>query len=229
MIILIHGDQLEHSRNKLAEHKAAAKDKEIRVVDGKRADQTQLAQALESRSLFGNDVLIVIEGFLSHAKKREKTFVSVLTKLVEVSASSDIILYEEKEIDKSTISKLGTKIQVELFKTPVVLFQFLDSLRPGNARVSLDNFARTVELEPAEVVFVLIARRVRQLIQLADHVMPAGLQEWQAARLTSQARHFTIKQLVAMQEQLLTIDIAIKTGATPFTLSQLLEQFIIKL
>lgn len=229
MIILIHGDQLEQSRNKLNEYKEAAKDKELRVVDGKRADQTHLLQALESRSLFGNDTAVIIEGFLSNAKKREKTFLNTLEKLVDVGSTTDVILYEEKEIDKTTIGKLGKNIRIELYKTPVVLFQFLESLRPGNPQVSLDAFTQTVVTEPVEVVFILIIRRIRQLIEVADNSTPVGLQDWQAARLTSQARHFTIKQLVAMHEQLLNIDIAIKTGSTPFTLTQLLEQFIIKL
>lgn len=229
MLYLLHGDEPEALRKKLSELKADAKNKEVREVDGKHIDPTSLTQALESSSLFGGDVLIVIEGFISNAKKREKSFAATLTKIVEASKTADIILYEEKEVDKTTQAKLDPRVSTVLCKTPVVLFTFLDSLRPGNARVSLASFTETVAHEPAEIVFVLIVRRVRQLIQLSDGVTPEGLQGWQAGRLTAQARHFTIDKLVAMHESLLNIDIAIKTGTSPFTLSQLLEQFIIKL
>lgn len=229
MLYLIHGDQPEASRSKLVELKAAAKTKEIREVDARRIEPALLIQALESSSLFGGDLLVVIEGFIGSAKKREKAFVATLTKILEASKQTDIVLYEEKEVDKTTIAKLGSGTEVFLYKTPVILFQFLDSLRPGNAKTSLGLFTQTVAHEAAEVIFVLMVRRVRQLIQLADTVTPEGLQGWQASRLTSQARHFTMEQLVAMHKDLLEIDIAIKTGVTPFTLSQLLEQFIIKL
>ncbi len=229
MLYLLHGDQPETLRNKLREFKTGAKGKEIREVDGKHIDATSLLQALESSSLFGSDVLVVIEGFISNAKKQVKTFAATLAKVVEASTSVDVILYEEKEVDKTTIAKLGEGVQLFFYKTPVVLFQFLDSLRPGNAKTSLSYFTQTVSHEAAEIVFVLLVRRVRQLIQLADQITPEGLQGWQASRLTAQSRHFTIKQLVVMHERLLEIDIAIKTGSTPFTLTQLLEQFIIKL
>lgn len=229
MLFLVHGDQPEAARAKLIELKSQAKNKEIREVDGKRIDAALLVQALESSSLFGDHVLVVIEGFISSAKKREKTFTTTLKTIGEAGRTADIILYEEKEVDKTTITKLGQGVQAFLYKTPAVLFQFLDSLRPGNAKTSLAYFSQTVAHEAAEIVFVLLVRRVRQLIQLIDHITPEGLQEWQAARLTSQARHFTIKQLVVMHKDLLEIDIAIKTGITPFTLSQLLEQLIVKL
>ncbi len=229
MLYVLHGDQPESARKKLTELKAAVKNREVREIDGKHIDPTSLVVALESSSLFGTDVCVIIEGFISSAKKREKAFASTLSKILDASSSADIILYEEKEIDKTTLAKLGSAASVFLFKTPVILFQFLDSLRPGNAKTTLAYFSDTVAHEAAEVVFVLIVRRVRQLIQLADHITPDGLQSWQAGRLTAQARHFTIEQLVAMHEELLAIDIAIKTGATPFTLAQLLEQFIIKL
>ncbi|MEK7533327.1 MAG: hypothetical protein AAB542_02725 [Patescibacteria group bacterium] len=229
MLYLLHGDQPEALRNKLMELKNSAQGKEVRDVDGKHIDATSLLQALESSSLFGSDVLVVIEGFISNAKKREKAFAVTLAKVLEASTAADVILYEEKEVDKTTVSKLGPRTQITLCKTPGVIFQFLDSLRPGNEKTSLAYFSQTVAHTASEIVFVLLVRRVRQLIQLSDGIAPEGLQGWQAGRLTAQSRHFTMEQLVAMHKDVLEIDIAIKTGASPFTLTQLLEQFIIKL
>lgn len=229
MLYLIHGDQTEAARAKLVELKDQAKNKEIREINGKRLDGTMLVQALESSSLFGSDVFVVIEGFISNAKKREKSFAATLAQITEAGKSADIVLYEEKEVEKSTLTKLGAQCVAFLYKTPVVIFQFLDSLRPGNAATSLAYLSQVVENEAAEIVFALLIRRVRQLIQLKDGVIPEGLQEWQAGRLTSQARHFTIEQLVRMHKRLLAIDIAVKSSASPFTLTQQLEQLIINL
>lgn len=229
MLYLIHGDQTEAARAKLVELKDQAKNKEIREINGKRLDGTMLVQALESSSLFGSDVFVVIEGFISNAKKREKSFAATLAQITEAGKSADIVLYEEKEVEKSTLTKLGAQCVAFLYKTPVVIFQFLDSLRPGNAATSLAYLSQVVENEAAEIVFALLIRRVRQLIQLKDGVIPEGLQEWQAGRLTSQARHFTIEQLVRMHKRLLVIDIAVKSSSSPFSLTQQLEQLIINL
>lgn len=229
MLYLIHGDHTEPARQKLLDLKEQAAGKTIRELNGKKLEQSMLIQALESSSLFGGDVCVVIEGFLSNAKKREKSFASTLAHILDAAATVDIICYEEKEIDAPTVAKLGAQASVFLFKTPVLIFQFLDNVRPGNAATSLDTLQRVVAREAPEIVYTLLVRRVRQLIQLLDRVTPEGLQSWQATRLTSQARHFTMEQLVAMHKSLLEIDIAIKTGTTPFSLTQLLEQYIIQL
>ena len=226
---LIHGDQVEASREKLLMLKRDVKAQEIRELTAKRLEPTALIQALESPSLFGGGVLVVIEGLLTGARKREKSFAETITRLVAASEDIDVALYEEKEIDKTTVAKLGPRAHVFLFKTPTVLFQLLDNFRPGNANASLRTLHEVIERQPAEIVFALLVRRVRQLIQCADGVTPDGLQSWQAARLTSQARHFTMEQLVAMHAQLLEIDIAIKTSSSPFTLAQQLEQLVIAL
>ncbi len=229
MLYLIHGDHIEVSHNKLMELKNDAVGKEIREINGKRFELTALVQALESSSLFGGDVCVVIDGFISNAKKREKTFASTLERIMEASKTIDVILYEEKEVEKTTLTKLGTAVRIFFHKMPVIIFQFLDSVRPGNAKTSLLYFSEVTRHEPSEIVFSLLVRRVRQLLQLADHVMPDGLQSWQADRLTSQARHFTIEQLIAMHTRLLETDIAIKTGSSPFTLAQHIQQILISL
>lgn len=228
MLYLIHGDQLESSRAKLSELKSQP-GIEIRELNGKRLDITALTQALESSSLFGSTVMVVIERYLTNAKKREKYYAKNLAVLLEACTTVDIILYEEKEIDKATVTKLGSKAKVFLFKTPVVLFQFLDSLAPNNAKHSLVLYHDVVGREPAEIVFSMICRRVRQLIQCRDNVVPDGLKDWQLARLTNQAGIFTMDKLVAMHANLLDVDIAIKSGSSPFTLGQHLEQFLISL
>lgn len=222
MLYLIHGGELEASRNKLVELKNLAKDKEIRELDGKKLDKTELTQSLESSSMFGGDVLVVIEGFISNAKKREKVFTETISRLVSAAESVDIVLYESKEIDKTVVAKLGNKAQEYLFKTPVVIFQFLDGL-------TLPLLQNTLATEPAEIVYVLTLRRVRQLIQVKENITPEGLQSWQATRLTNQAKRFTMDELVAMHAKLVETDIAIKTGSSPYTLAQHLEQFVISL
>ena len=75
----------------------------------------------------------------------------------------------------------------------------------------------------------MLVKRIRQLIMLRDGVTPEGLQGWQATRLTSQSKLFTIDKLLSMEKRLLEIDVSIKTGTSPFPLAQQLELFFIDL
>ncbi len=231
MITLLHGDNIVSSRAELMRRIEEAKNqkKEIRQLDGKLLDALILTQAVESFSLFGDTVLVVIEGMLAKLGKKEKQ-ATLLTDIIKRSGdTSDLILWEEKEISKLLVALLGTKVSVQLFKTPVAIFQLLDGLAPENVSPLIDLFHHALALDAVERVFIMIVRRVRELIMIKDGVTPEGLQGWQSARLTSQAKSFTMDKLLSMEKKLLEIDISIKTGTSPFPLAQQLELFIIDL
>lgn len=231
MITLLHGDNIVASRAELMRRieEAKSREKEIRQLDGKSLDILILTQAVESSSLFGGTVFVVIEALLAKLGKKEKQ-AALLTDIIKRSGdTSDIILWEEKEIGKTLLTLLGTKVSVQLFKTPVVIFQLLDGLAPGNVSPLIDRFYHALELDAVERIFIMIVRRVRELIMIKDGVTPEGLQGWQAGRLTSQAKLFTMDKLLSMEKKLLEIDVSIKTGTSPFPLAQQLELFIIDL
>lgn len=228
MITLIHGDMIEASRAELTRLKNESKAQEVRQLDGKGLDDTILTQALESQSLFGGDTLIIIENLFGKLGKKIKLIETLCKLLVSASSTAEIILWEDKEVGVTVQKNLGNAT-VKLYKTPQILFQFLDSLKPKNAATLLPMFQKLIGTTVPEIVFVMITRRVRQLIQLADGVTPDGLQAWQASRLTAQAQSFTIDKLVAMHAYLVAIDIGTKTGSSPFTLAQQIEQFIVSL
>ena len=228
MITLIHGDMIEASRAELTRLKKESKAQEVRSLDGRGLDEAILTQALESNSMFGGDTLVIIENLFGKLGKKLKLIESLCKALVAASATTEILLWEDKEVGVTVQKNLGNAT-VKLYKTPQILFQFLDSLKPKTAATLLPMYQTLVNTTVPEIVFVMITRRVRQLIQLADGVTPEGLQSWQAGRLTAQARSFTIDELVAMHAKLVSIDIGSKTGSSPFTLSQQIEQFIVSL
>lgn len=215
MITLLHGDNTEASRAELVRMKQAVKGREVRELDGRTLDVTTLAQALQSSSLFGSEVLVVIERL---GKKPIR---------IPESAGTDVVVWEDKEVSATVIKSLGPHIQVKLFKIPQLIFQFLDSLRPKSAKTLIPVYQKLIETEPPELVFTMITRRLRQLIMIADGVTPEGLQGWQVGKLTSQAKSFSMNTLLAMYKKLLDLEYSLKTGATPFTLVQLTEQFLI--
>lgn len=227
MITLLHGDNVESSRSELVRLRAAVKNKEVRVFDGKDLTPQMLVQAVESSSLFGGDVVVVIENLFSKLGKKPKQANQYATILLR--ADTDIIIWEEKEIGAATVKLLGSKANIVPFKLPTLIFQFLDGLRPNNVHALLTQLERLVARDAPELVFTMLVRRVRQLIMAADGVTPEGLQGWQADRLTSQSRLFTMEKLLTMHASLLAMEVSIKTGASPLPLSSLLEQFLIEL
>ena len=226
MITLLHGDNTEASRAVFSQMKETAVGKEIRVLDGRTLDETKLTQALESSSMFGGDTVVFIENLFGKLGRKQKLIES-LSAIIKGS-SADVVLWEDKEVGVTVTKSLG-QADVRLFKTPVVLFQFLDGLTPKCAFKLLPVYLALIEKEAPELVSTMIARRLRQLLQLSDGVTPAGLQGWQATRLTHQAKLFTMDRLLFMYKKLLDVEFSIKNGSSPFSLSQLTEQFIIDL
>lgn len=226
MITLLHGDSPEASRAVWNEMKSAAVGKEIRVLDGRSIDAAKLTQALESTSMFGSDTVVFIENLFGKLGRKQKLIESLAA--IIRGSTADVVLWEDKEVGVTVTKSLG-KADIRLFKTPTIIFQFLDGFAPHAATRLLPIYETLVTDTAAELVFTMMARRIRQLIQLAGGVTPLGLQGWQAGRLTHQAKLFTIDRLLFMYKKLLTMEFSVKNGTSPFTLAQLTEQFIIDL
>ena len=229
MIILLHGDNMTASRDVLTSLKLESKDREVRQLDGNRLDATTLTQALESVGLFGTEILIVLENLFTKSAKKGKTIDELVNVLVKNEKSARVILWEGKEVTPAMIKRLGSHVDARLFKTPKVIFQLLDGLRPHGGVALLPLLGQTLQTDAAELFFAMLVKRIRQLTMLRDGVTPDGLQGWQAGRLTSQSKLFTIDKLLSMEKALLLIDVSIKTGTSPFPLAQQLELFFIDL
>lgn len=229
MLVLLHGDDIDSSRRELQRVRDHAKGKDIRHLDGRTMTASDLTQALESSSLFGKDTVVVIEHLFTKISKREKAVAQLVTLLAQSAESSNIILWEEKEVGKTAIAMLGNKMNIQLYKMPKVIFQLLDALAPGNGRTLLLLLRQSLKNQPAEVIYTMVVRRLRQLLMVASGVQPDGIQPWQAQRLTRQSRLFTMEKLKAMYHKLFQIEYSLKTGSSPFDLAANVEQFLISI
>lgn len=229
MIYLLHGDNTALSRTRLNELRSQFSAKEIRTLAGKAVDETSLTQALGSNSLFGNELVVVIEQLFGKLGRKPKLIESLASIIRQASSSAEVILWEDKEVGVTVTKSLGKDCRVELFKTPAIIFQFLDGILPQSAKTLLPVYANLIATEAPELVWSMLIKRIRQLIMLYDHVTPEGLADWQAARLTTQARAFTIEQLSGLHSQLLSAEYSLKSGSSPFTTRELTELWIIGL
>lgn len=229
MMTLLHGDNVEASRTEFQRLITEARSKDIRRLEGRSLDATELVQAYGSNSLFGNKTLLAIENLFSTQLKKAKRIELFIELLKEIHHEADLIVWEEKELPKTLLTKINERISVRLFKIPVLIFQFLDSIGPNRGKFLLTTYQKLEEIQAAEIIFLMISRRLRQLLMVSCGVAPEGLQLWQSNKLRAQIRLFTTERLRELYAQLLRIDFSIKSGTSPFSLDSHIRQFLLSL
>lgn len=226
-MLIIHGDDLVAARNHLNESIAVARDrgKETRRFSANALDLTTLTQVLEATTLFGKEPLLIIEGLLSLPKSKNR---DNLIEFLKDYQEHNLILFEDKVLSAATV-KPFPKATAKEHKPMAIIFTFLDSLRPGGALRSLKLLTDLENTgEPAELIFAMLVRQVRLLIQALE---PNNLKvaPWQKNKLVVQARAFGEKKLLDLHDRLYRIDKGIKTGQNPLALSTQLFDLIVNL
>jgi len=227
MITIFHGDNFVSSRHHLNQtiKKHQSNKTEIARFDSRNLKPETLTQALESASLFGQDQLIVIENFLLQPHSNQK---SQLTDIILKNLDKAVILWEKKSISSSA-KKLFPKAAIKEFKTPVIVFKFLDSIKPNHSQTSLQLLHQCYQKDAPELVYYLLSRRLSQLIQAKDSPNSLKSSPWQISKLKSQTKNFTLEKLLKLHQKLLDIDYQIKTGQTDIPLAAHLDLLLAKL
>jgi DNA polymerase III delta subunit len=234
MITILHGEHSVDSRAEFTKirQNAIHEGMEVIPLEGRQVDKSVLVQALESHSLFSTKKLVIIENLLTTlrpGKSREE----LIEYLCQGKFDADVILWEGKGVGRTIIKlKRAKHVAVKEFKTPVVIFNFLDSLAPNNASQSLYYFRTALSSSVPEIVFAMLVRQFRLLIGLASNAqLPevTRLAPWQKNKLTLQAALFSGSTLKLIYRNLLLIEYQTKTGRSPYDLTKRMEQFIISL
>ena len=226
MMIILHGENTVLSRQRLKQEINLFKEKtkgEVLKFEAQNLNLVDLQQAIESPSLINKSHLVIIEDLFSGRQSSHKEKILVFLKKTN---PENLIIWEGKKIDGRTL--LSFKAKVLRFDLPLVIFRFLDSLAPGNSKISLDLFHQCLEQDPPELIFFMICKQIRQLI-LAVDLGKKGLpktQDWQASKLIRQGQKFGLRPLISLYRQLLKIDWQQKTGQTPFDLVSQLDLFL---
>lgn len=246
MLTILHGDNILASRKALESAKLAASEKEIIKLEGKKTDLPLLKQALEAKSLFAENKLVVVEDLITDNRKQITE--NVINYLIEGKFDADLVLWEGKPLPIGILSKFkkaGDKktgyIKIQLFKQPAVIFKFLDSIKPKNIKEMLTSLKRSIEVSQPEIVFYMLVRQFRILLAVKakekDRTIERNndieelkrLAAWQLGRLKIQASHFSLEQLLKIYKELLIIDYQIKTGKSALDLTKRMELFIMSL
>jgi DNA polymerase III delta subunit len=226
MLTLIHGDDTAASRTFYLEVKK--KSESPVTLEADKINLTDIVQVLTGGGLFGEEKHVFIESLLSK-KKKSPELSAILTELEHTD--SDIYLWEGKEIDKRTISSLKN-VKNHIFKLPESLFQFLDSLAPGNPQMIRLYHQNLNTLEP-EFLFSMLIRQLRLLLAVSspvqDEIEELKRMSWQRAKLQKQSRTFGEEALKKHYRKLYEIDLAQKTGTLPIPLSSAIDFWLLEL
>lgn len=227
MIKVLHGENIVESRKALSEliSDARAKGYEIVVLNGAAVGFSELRGALESSSLFGKNKLVVIESLLSSPISATKT--NILKYLAVHKFDNDLILWEQKEIQRTVLDQLP-KGEIKLFRISPVIFRFLESIRPGNTKQMLLFLQEAKIAEKEEIIFYMLVRQIRLflLAKDGDGQNLSHLPDWQQKKLLAQAKYFTLDELKNIYQKLLEIDFSQKTSQDPYPLASRLDLLV---
>lgn len=225
-MLILHGENIDQSRRFLASRLKSFAG-EIIKLEGENLNLSELKQAVEGNSLFGKDKLVVIFNIFSRRPSKEK---ENLLEYLKKEKPKNLIVWEGKKIDGRVLTSFAFG-QIRRFDLTPIIFRFLDSLSPQNKKNSLILLHQCLRFEPAEVVFSLLCRQVKDLI-IAIDLGKKGLEnlpDWKKEKLAIQAKKFGLEKLIKLYQKLLEIDYAQKTGKTPLSLASQLDLLLVNL
>lgn len=219
MLTIIHGDDEVKIHACLVGKLEESKKKGIEVIRlaGKGLSIENLENAIGTQELFASEKLVVIDGLLSLPKSKLKEELLGWVKTHD-SDTVHVILIEVKILTATQLKQLPDA-SVTVFKVPVLLFQFMETIGLVSAPKAITLFHGILVTQDPEFVFVMLIRQVRMLLAfVADGTYdgpPFGRQ-----KLTKQAAVFTVEKLLVLHRKLLEIDSRQKTSKNSLSLVQ---------
>ena len=230
MITIVHGDDIAASRNYFISLKMEGLDSV--TMQGTLITLTDIIQAVEGSGLFSEGKHIFIEELLSK-RKAGKELNTIIECLISNEKENEIVLWESKDVTTAQLRHFKNPI-IKQFKVTKTIFQFVDSLKPHNAKNMMSLFHKTIEAEDVEYVFFMIVRQVRLLLALSNEGSEQideikRMAPWQKSKLQKQSKLFTIDGLLSFYQKLFGVEYGIKTGNLSLPLVGTIDFLLIEL
>lgn len=231
MITIYHGDDTAESRN--AYFTAKQKTTNATTLNGATVTLEDLQQALSGEDLFGDKKPIFIEDLLSKRKGKDLDGLISLFQSSIVNDQSSIFLWESKTLTPKQAG-LFKGATIREFKIPSTIFAFLDLLRPGNGKMLVEQFHKTLEDKEAEFVLFMLTRQIRMLLALSAESHDgqtisevARLAPWQRGKLDKQAKSFTKERLIDLHSKLYELEFGMKTGGLVLPMKESIDMLLL--
>lgn len=227
MIEIIHGDDITLSRKYFISLKDSKKDS---ISFSSDVTLTEIVQSIEGGGLFSEEKTIFLENLLSK-RKQSKDLQEIVSFINSSKDTGNFYLWEEKELQKGKLSQLKNAT-IKHFPLPQTIFQFLDSIVPGNKK-SIVYFHQTLETSEIEIILFMMIRLIRILLNMTDISEEIDemkrMSPWQRQKLQKQQKHFTQEQLLKLHNDLFEVDLKNKTGALATDVRTAIDLILINL
>src|SRR3989344_4394737 len=198
MIAIIHGDSTDESREYFLKIKTTFQN--LLCLEGQNSTEEDLINFFSGGNLFFEEKNLAIENLLSK-NKLGKNLDGLIAILNEHERKSNIIIWEEKEVRQKNLN-LFPKAQIQIFKIPKLIFNFLDNIKPGNGKNLIVIFNKLLDSTPVEIILYMMVRHLRLLITTASTDKLNTIDEfnkiapWQEGKLERQAAFFDPNELI---------------------------------
>ena len=206
-LIILHGDNFPKSYERLTKFIDVAKERGW-GIDRVNDKEKEFKEFVSRTDLFFKERLLIVEDI----NLLSESDINYLNKKGDV-ISATLIIYSKNTINKTRQKKFKNVSKIEEFKLPKLIWNFLDSLWPGNAKNSLLLLTEVVKTEPIELVFALTARQFRDLFWVRVDPATTQFPPWRAGKLKRQAQKYDEKLLKNIISELAKADIEAKTSS----------------
>lgn len=228
MIYILHGDDQDASYQKLAKLQELYNGYEKIYIA--QADEESLYLNLFSKGLFESKKILICENLLS-AKNTKKLKPGIFK---DLSQGIIVIFWEKQEVGQTTLNKFKNFAQIEKFKLPTNLFNFLDSLSRDAKRPIY--YLKQLEEEKITALSWHLANRLLLLILSklnfsqteASGVSGRNIAPWQWEKIKQQSANLSIDTLKKMFSSTLRIETLVKSGKTQVNQNTLLSLMFLK-
>ncbi|MFW5703369.1 MAG: hypothetical protein ACOCXQ_00870 [Patescibacteria group bacterium] len=219
MIRIICGEDTIQARKYLQQLKDTYRSKHASIQHVTPKELEEVEKGSATQTLFEDKIIYITEGLIPHlAKKRKKK--EELARL-ELEDSIFVIDWEGGK-SLYTLGIQSSSITKE-FKPDTSIFDFLDACLPQNKERFLTMLQKLVATQDEVFIYTLLHRHVRSLIVLKSDPTAVRLSPWQKKKMQGQADRWDISKLLRLYEGLTRIDLAVKTNASPYSISQSIE------
>jgi DNA polymerase III delta subunit len=210
-IIVLHGEDEKKIYERLQKFISVAKERGWEVTHLDESD-SPIQEQLSARSLFSKNRFFILRDTSRLGKKELQWLSRYYEKL-----DGTLIIYHEGVVGATILKSLSKESKIEEFKLPVLLWNFLDEMVPGNSVKLIKDFHKIIEREAPEFLITLISRLMRDLYWVKVDPKSVQLPPWRDQKLKNQASHYPVERLQEIISSLSEIDIKVKSSKANLT------------
>ncbi len=206
-IILLHGDHESKIAERLTKFIDVARVRKWKIERLGGSDSSNIRESVANTSLFDENKFYILE----NPRKLKKSD-AIWLKKNHKRNNSTLVIVNHGQLVKTAISALPTPEKEEVFELPKKIWNFLDSMYPGNAWVALRLLHEATQKEAIELVYALLARHLRDLYIVKINADGLKIPPWRGKKLSLQAQKYSKSQLKGLIRALANADYEAKTG-----------------